>query len=1090
MSRRIALIVGISQYNYKITGLESLSAPVNDAQKVYELLHQYGNFDALYPLPLAKDRVGESGEVTTQLLFDHLQNLFNPPLGEEVELAVFYFSGHGVKHQEQTVYLSATDNPFAIAIHTLLKLASNSPVQNIGIWLDCCHSGEILEFTDLDDKGFCVVAASAANEGALSTKEYSLLTRWLCQTLEPTPERPEVQTNDFINHLQQLCKNLPQQVLQRGNKSFILTRLQAEHFIETPYPIEHRPYKGLQAFSFSQEDKDFFFGRESFIQQLHDKLKHSCLIAVLGASGSGKSSLVLAGLLPELNPSDWQILIIHPHTNPLQSLRDAFVREFSHKQIQTLQTIEDLTQEIQRLIPGEKQLLLVIDQFEEVFTQCKNETERTVFFGMLLGAINQSGALRIIITLRADFLGHCADYPILGQTIHENTLLLTAPYAHELRDIITCPLKQVGMAIEAKLTDELIAESLDKKGSLPLLQYVLEKLWQSARQERSRELTLAMYQQLGGQHGGGLRGVLNEKADAFYQQLEPQQQRLMEWLMVELVQVNDVQEDTRRTVTLQELHNRQPQYTEALDALLAQLVTHERLLTQDHDDHGQATITVAHEALIRDWQRLRDWLESNREIKSWRLRLEDSITAWKNGVSGSLLREKRLAEAQQIIDRHPSSLLIGQDERAFIIASQTEEKQRKRAKTQLVVWIVGLLCIGLVISTWFWKKSQTQAKEIEQQDKTILAGKLSSQSELAIYSPSIANGNITQSLLLSAQGFRLNNNSALSKRSLNNDLQMIGTLKYISNMHKDLISSLAVSLNGKMVVSGSWDETLRLWDAVTARPIGIPWEGHEEKITAVAFSPDSKTVISGDMDNNLFLWDISTGSLIKKLWDDGESHSDADKIGSVVFSPDGKTVASGHGDDKIRLWNVSTGKQIGEPWQGHTSNISSVAFSPDGKMVVSGSWDKTLRLWNVSTGKQIGEPWQGHTSDISSVAFSPDGRTVVSSSGDVFTTNTLCLWDIATGQSIGNPWVLKKTPKTAVFSADGKYILSKDLEDNITSWDADPESWAKKACSIVNRNFSLAEWQRFIGDALPYEKTCPDLPAPGEEGWVEPYVGG
>ena len=135
---------------------------------------------------------------------------------------------------------------------------------------------------------------------------------------------------------------------------------------------------------------------------------------------------------------------------------------------------------------------------------------------------------------------------------------------------------------------------------------------------------------------------------------------------------------------------------------------------------------------------------------------------------------------------------------------------------------------------------------------------------------------------------------------------------------------------------------------------------------------------------------------------------------------------------------------IGSPWRGHNDWVNAVAFSPDGKYVVSGSKDRTIRLWNVASGQTLGEPWHGHEGMVNAVTFSPDGKTIVSTSED----NTLRFWD------------------------------------------ADPESWAKKACSIVNRNFSLTEWQRFIGDALPYEETCPDLPAPGQEGWVEPYTGG
>jgi energy-coupling factor transporter ATP-binding protein EcfA2 len=715
MSRRIALIVGVSQYDKTRTGLDSLAAPVNDAQAVYEVLHQYGGFDTLYPLPLGIEGVDASGFVPSGELVERLAELLNPQAGDEVELAVIYFSGHGVSERGQVVYLSASDERLAVAVPWLADLAKQSAVKNVCLWLDCCHSGEVLKFADLGDKGFCVVAASHADGEALALDGRSLLTELLCKALTPGGDnRQEIRVLDFVQAIEAGRKNLPQQVLCRwGDSPFTLTQLNGEVAVNSRYSPddeEHRPYRGLLAFT--KEDSEFFFGRDGMIQQLLDKLSASRFVPLLGASGSGKSSLVLAGLLPKLPESDWQVLVMRPTAQPLQNLRDTLVRGFPDAQVGTLASGADLQREVLRLITAGKRLLLVIDQFEEVFTECRDDAARAAFFASLLEALDSDNPLHLVLTLRADFLGHCTEqaYSGLGQRLQHHALLLVAPTASELREAITRPLELVGMRCEQALEDELVDQTLHAKGSLPLLQYVLEKLWQSARQERSRELTLAMYQQLGGQHGGGLRGVLNEKADAFYQQLEPQQQRLMEWLMVELTQVGDGQDDTRRTVTLQELHNRQPQYTAALDALLVQLVTHERLLTQDHDDHGQATITVAHEALIRDWQRLRGWLESNREIKSWRSRLEDSISAWKGGVSGSLLREKRLAEAQQMIDINPNSLMIGKDERDFIVASQTDAKRRKQWQFGALVAFIGVLLVGILTTLW-------QANEAEQQRK-------------------------------------------------------------------------------------------------------------------------------------------------------------------------------------------------------------------------------------------------------------------------------------------------------------------------------------------------------------------------------------
>lgn len=744
MPRRIALIVGVSKYE-PCTGLHNLSAPVNDAQRVYEVLAKYGGFDELYPLPLANGKVDGSGWVTAQELRAKLHEVLNPQLADEVELAVFYFSGHGVNPDGQVAYLSASDKPWAVAISHIAKLAKHSAVKNLCIWLDCCHSGEMLEFSDLTDKGFCVVAASHADGEALAAEGNSLLTNLLCEALTPlNGNPPEIRVMDFIQTIEANGKNLPQQVicLARGNTAFTLTQFHGETTVTSAYPPDYPPYKGL--LTFTKDDSPFFFGRDGMIQQLLDKLSASRFVPLLGASGSGKSSLVLAGLLPKLPDSDWQVLVMRLTAQPLQNLRDTLVRGFPDAQVGTLASSADLQREVLRLVMAGKRLLLVIDQFEEVFTECRDNVARAAFFACLLEALDSDNPLYLVLTLRADFLGHCTEqaYSGLGQRLQYHALLLVAPTAGELREAITRPLALVGMRCEQALEDELVDQTLHAKGSLPLLQYVLEKLWQSARQERSRELTLAIYQQLGGQHGGGLRGVLNEKADAFYQQLEPQQQRLMEWLMVELVQVNEGQEDTRRTVTLEELHNRQPQYTAALDVLLVQLVTNERLLTQDHDDHGQATITVAHEALIRDWQRLRGWLESNHEIKSWRMKNENIIYEWRIRGYG-LLREEQLAIANELIRRNFNSLLIGANEVSFIEASN--EKQRNDLESRVIEKLIWHI---LTI-----RKSKTQDRS-----------------------------SINLLLLLAIQAYRLRKNSSITNEALFSTLQHIEhSRKYIKH---------------------------------------------------------------------------------------------------------------------------------------------------------------------------------------------------------------------------------------------------------------------------------------------------------------------
>lgn len=370
MSRRIALIVGVSQYEPR-TGLHNLVAPTNDARQVYDVLSEYGGFDMLYPLPLADGKVGSSGKVLAQALRDKLREVLNPQAGEEVELAVFYFSGHGVSHHGMASYLSATDDSLAVPLSFLTELVEDSTVKNLCIWLDCCHSGEVLKFKPSEKKSFCLVAASTADGEALAKNGQSLLTEILCEALTPDQDRPEIRVMEFVDYLEAHRKNLPQQVLFRGNSAFTLTQYHGEVSVASPYPPDHAPYKGL--LTFTQADREFFFGRDGMIQQLLDKLSANRFVPLLGASGSGKSSLVLAGLLPKLPESDWQVLVMRPTAQPLQNLRDTLVRGFPDAQVGTLASGADLQREVLRLVTAGKRLLLVIDQFEEVFTECRDD---------------------------------------------------------------------------------------------------------------------------------------------------------------------------------------------------------------------------------------------------------------------------------------------------------------------------------------------------------------------------------------------------------------------------------------------------------------------------------------------------------------------------------------------------------------------------------------------------------------------------------------------------------------------------------------------------------------------------------------------
>jgi WD40 repeat protein/serine/threonine protein kinase len=242
--------------------------------------------------------------------------------------------------------------------------------------------------------------------------------------------------------------------------------------------------------------------------------------------------------------------------------------------------------------------------------------------------------------------------------------------------------------------------------------------------------------------------------------------------------------------------------------------------------------------------------------------------------------------------------------------------------------------------------------------------------------------------------------------------------------HKGQVWAVAFRPDGKVVVTASADNTARLWDAATGKPIGTPLE-HKGGVLAVAFRPDGKAVLTGSEDNTARLWDAATGKPI------GTPRGHMGPVLAVAFSPDGKVVLTGIAANRARLWDAATGQAIGMPLA-HRGRVWAVAFSPDGKAVLTGSQeDNAARLWDAATGKPIGAPLE-HKRGIGEVAFSPDGKVVLTGSYD----NTARLWDAATGKPIGAPLEHKGTVEALAFSPDGQAVLTGSADNTARLWDA------------------------------------------------------
>ncbi len=285
-----------------------------------------------------------------------------------------------------------------------------------------------------------------------------------------------------------------------------------------------------------------------------------------------------------------------------------------------------------------------------------------------------------------------------------------------------------------------------------------------------------------------------------------------------------------------------------------------------------------------------------------------------------------------------------------------------------------------------------------------------------------------------------------------------GTGKEIARMtHNSLINSVVFSPDGKYVISGSADTTARVWESSTGKEIARMT--HDGEVSSIAFSPDSKYVVSGSYDATVHVWEASTGKEIARMDHTAE-------VSSVAFSPDGKYVVSGSADNTARVWEASTGKEIAHI--DHTVEVSSVAFSSDGKYVLSGSYDATARVWEASTGNEIAR--MTHDGEVYTVAFSPDGKYVISGSYD----STARVWEASTGKEIAR-MTHNSLVNSVAFSPDGKYVLSGSYDAIARMWEWQTQDLIANACTSMPRNLIRAEWQKYIGDALPYQAVCPNL---------------
>uniref|UniRef100_UPI0016896B77 WD40 repeat domain-containing protein n=2 Tax=unclassified Calothrix TaxID=2619626 RepID=UPI0016896B77 len=682
-----------------------------------------------------------------------------------------------------------------------------------------------------------------------------------------------------------------------------------------------------------------------------------------------------------------------------------------------------ITSPLTRLLGGEgKRILLIADQFEEIYTLCTDAEERKIFLDGLLQAVNNAPFFTLLLTLRADFLSRALDdYEPFGRALQQYQLEpVVRMNRKELEAAITLPARQLGFEFEEGLCNTIIDDIEDGDGRLPLLEFTLTQLW---KQQYAGRLTHQAYKKI-----GGVEQALANYAEMVYADLREGERETAQRVFIQLVQPGEGTEDTRRLATSEEVGG------ENWD-LVTRLADKRLVVTNWDELSHEETVEVVHEALIRHWGRLRGWMQDNRKFRIWQQGLMVALQQWvESGKDeGALLRGATLAVAEDWLQQRGGE--VSKPQRWFIEKSvelrERERKQKQRLRRSV---IAGLLCALLVISGFAAvseirrinsevsqlslssEKDFRQARREEALTKVIKAGKLLK----SFWKPWITAENRMHTIYtLQDVVYKFN----------------FKTL----NGHRETVESISFSPDSKTVASASRDKTVKLWDLNTGREIQT-LKGHTQVVNSVSFSPDGKTVASASNDTTVKLWDVNSGREIQTF----NGHTNF--VNSVSFNPDGKTVASASWDNTVKLWDVNSGREI-QTLSGHTQVVNSVSFSPDGKTVASASWDNTVKLWDVNSGREI-QTLNGHTNTVESISFSPDGKTLASASKD----NTVILWDVNSGRKIQTLKGHTNFVNSVSFSPDGKTLASASNDTTVKLWDVNS---GREIQTIFGRLFYL-----------------------------------
>jgi WD40 repeat protein/energy-coupling factor transporter ATP-binding protein EcfA2 len=981
---------------------------------------------------------------------------------------LLYLSGTIESTANQT-YELVGDSQHRINLNWLAKELKASPVKEIVLIANITKAKEttpsLKSILQLNcDLPLCLIEATS------QPGDREFLTR-LVATLETAAKtEKEFWVTELFSPLQKWSLEQPdiKVIGWWGTVGIIeILSVEVQRSCDRVFDIEVCPYKSLKAFT--QDDAYFFHGREELIDKIVKKLESNSFLTVVGASGSGKSSVVRAGVVPKLvtnglNTSQsqqtqaCQTWVMLPGDNPFTALAKAIapnepklIEGVLHAGVKGF--VDWLRQQPQAIY------VLAIDQFEELFTLTP-EKEGTDFIRLIIAAVERAGdCFKVIITLRGDFINECLNLGEIAPLMEQNEILVTVKSSRledeQYRQIIAQPAQKVGLEVEEGLMAVLLEEL--KNGSLPLLQYALEELWQKRSQGK---LTLKDYQQ----YIGRLGQFLSDKAEATYKNLNQLQQECAQSIFLSLVYLAEEQDktnkDTRRRLLKSDLRVNKYKYT--LDDTLQALVEARLIVVSGEENNfslvtdgdrqnalavadevkennsspDRDTVEIAHEILINNWKTLEGWLKDNRDKYRLIREINQRAKDWKQNdrQEGFLLSKGALAKYEESYVKYADEFpkLSDRFMDASIQARDKADKLAKRRHRQTVGILTGgitILATALVFALGQLRRATiNEVNALHNSAETLLA----SNQKLDALTIALKAGKLTDKNYL-----------GLDFKIRLKILNLIQNIFYQTKEYNRLesqaehIIDISLSPNGQIIASIEPGGEIELWN--TDGKLLYSLKTSNRPTSNVVFGHNSQTFAYASDDKTIKLWNIENKPFHQQTL---KGHTD--NINQVIFSPDGKTIASASDDKTIKLWNIQ-GRLL-HTLEDHNEGIGEIKFSPDGKTIISIdsnnirlrnrltvdssiSVDKhnTVKLWSIEG--QLLHTLKGHTDDINNIEFSPDGQTIASASDD----KTVKLWNVE-GQLLHTLEGHTDQVNSVAFSPDGQTIASASYDGTVELW--------------------------------------------------------